>query len=119
MAKQESLGKVIDTDVLIIGGGSTGLWAAKGAREKKAEVLIVDKGPRDWGGLASLAGGDFDAVLPEENVDDFVEDLVYYYDGLCDQTLMEELYKRSFDRLMDYQKFGCEFLADENEKFCS
>jgi succinate dehydrogenase/fumarate reductase flavoprotein subunit len=116
MANIESLGKVIHTDILIVGGGSTGLWAAKGAREKKAEVLIVDKGPRDWGGLASLAGGDLDAVLPEENVDDFVQDLVYYYDGLCEQTLMEELYKRSYDRLKDYQNFGCEFLPDKDGK---
>ena len=29
MAKVESLGKVIDTDVLVIGAGSAGLWAAK------------------------------------------------------------------------------------------
>jgi succinate dehydrogenase/fumarate reductase flavoprotein subunit len=114
MAKLESLGKVVDTDVLVIGGGSTGLWAAKRAGEQGCNVLIVDKGPQDWGGLASLAGGDFDAVLPEENIDNFVRDLVYYYDGLCEQDLMEELFKRSFDRLKDYQKFGCEFLTRPN-----
>ena len=111
MAKIESLGKVIDTDVLVIGGGSAGLWTAKRAGEQGCNVLIVDKGPQDWGGLASLAGGDFDAVLPEENVDNFVKDLVYYWDGLCEQDLMEGLFKRSFERLKDYQKFGCEFLT--------
>jgi succinate dehydrogenase/fumarate reductase flavoprotein subunit len=111
MTKLESLGKVINTDVLVIGGGSAGLWAAKRAGEQGCNVLIVDKGPQDWGGLASLAGGDFDAVLPAENVDNFVKDLVYYYDGLCEQDLMEELFKRSFDRLKDYQEFGCEFLT--------
>ncbi len=112
MTKLESLGKVIETDILVIGGGSTGLWAAKRAGEQGSNVLIVEKGPRDWGGLASMAGGDFDAVLPGENVDDFVEDLVYYYDGLCEQDLMEKLFQQSFDRLKDYQRFGCEFLKN-------
>jgi hypothetical protein len=34
-----------------------------------------------------MAGGGFDAVLPEENVDSFVKDLVYYWDGLYEQGL--------------------------------
>ena len=99
--------KIVQTDILIIGGGSTGLWAAKGAKEKGVDVVIVDKGPRDWGGLASLAGGDLDAVLPNESIDDFVKDLVYYYDGLCDQELMEELYK------YEAKKKGEEYRAEE------
>jgi succinate dehydrogenase / fumarate reductase flavoprotein subunit len=103
--------KLFEADVLVIGGGSSGLWAAKKASEEGAAVVIVDKGPRDWGGLAAMSGGDFDAVLPDEKVDDFVKDLVYYYDGLCEQDLMERLFSQSFDRLLDYQRMGCEFLT--------
>ncbi|MFC1909712.1 FAD-binding protein [Chloroflexota bacterium] len=109
MAKLERLGTVIETDVLVIGGGSSGLWSARRAKEFAKDVLIVDKGPLDWGGLASMSGGDFDAVLTEDNVDDWVQDLVYYYDGLCEQDLMEVLFKQSYDRLKDYESFGCEF----------
>ena len=29
----------------------------------EADVLIVDKGPKDWGGLMRFAGGDFDVVM--------------------------------------------------------
>ena len=71
--------KTIETDILIIGGGPSGLWAANRAKELGCEVLVVDKGPLDWGGMATLSGGDFDAVLPGENVDDFVQDLVVIY----------------------------------------
>lgn len=55
----------IKTDLLIIGGGSAGLWAADRAKEidSSLEVLIVDKGPADWGGLMSMAGGDFGCYL--------------------------------------------------------
>ena len=67
----------LKTDILIIGGGSAGLWAADRAKEiaPELDVLIVDKGPVDWGGLMSMSGGDFDVILPGENIDDWVEDI--------------------------------------------
>ncbi|MDB9822569.1 FAD-binding protein [Deltaproteobacteria bacterium] len=116
MTKPDDLGKVIETDVLIIGGGVSGLWAANRARKSLERVMIVDKGPRDWGGQASMAGGDFDAALPGENIDDYVKDLVYYYDGLCDQEIIEEVFRQSYDRLQDYQRLGCEFLTGPDGK---
>jgi succinate dehydrogenase/fumarate reductase flavoprotein subunit len=116
MAKLDDLGKVIDIDVLVIGGGVSGLWAANRAKKSVERVMIVDKAPRDWGGQASMAGGDFDAALPGENIDDYVKDLVYYYDGLCDQEIIEEVFRQSYDRLRDYQRLGCEFLTGANGK---
>lgn len=106
----------IATDVLIVGGGSAGLWAACRCSElaPEARICIVDKGPRDWGGLMTMAGGDFEAVLPPDDVDAWVQDFVYYFDGLCDQNLMEEILKRSADRLQDYERFGCEFFRKED-----
>ena len=44
------------TDVLIIGGGFAGLWAARQAGKYVKDVLIVDKGPRDWAGLGGMSG---------------------------------------------------------------
>jgi len=116
MNKLENLGKVFETDVLIIGGGLAGLWAADKAAESVNSVLIVDKGPVDWGGIGSMAGGDFDAVLPEENPEDFVKDLVYYYDGICDQEVVETIFRNSYSRMLDYQRLGCSFFRDENGK---
>lgn len=103
--------KILETDVLIIGGGSAGMWTANRLKDLLPEkhVLIVDKGPKDWGGLMTMAGGDFDAVQPEEQVEDWMEDFVYYFDGLCDQPQMEEILRHSFDRLQDYQRYGCAF----------
>lgn len=62
----------------------------------------------------TMAGGDFEAVLPPDNVDEWVQDFIYYFDGLCDQDLMEEILKRSADRLHDYERFGCEFFKKED-----
>ena len=112
----ENMTRVVESDLLIIGGGSAGLWAAKRFTELMPErkVVIVDKGPKEWGGLMSMAGGDFDAVLPGDDLDAWVEDFIYYFDGLCDQEQIEEILRRSHDRLEDYQRYGCEFFHKED-----
>jgi succinate dehydrogenase/fumarate reductase flavoprotein subunit len=116
MGKLEHLGTVIETDVLVIGGGPSGLWAANRAREFVKRVTIVDKGPRDWGGTGSMASGGYIAVLRDENVDDFVRDVIYFYDGLCDPFFIEEVLRQSIYRLEDYQKLGVEFFKREDGK---
>lgn len=105
---------VFETDLLIIGGGSAGLWAANRFKDilPARDVLIVDKGPCDWGGLMAMAGGDFEAVLPGDSIDSWLEDFVYYFDGLCDQEEMEAVLQHSAARLRDYQNYGCEFLPN-------
>ena len=65
---------VFDTDVLIIGGGFSGSWAALTARQHVENVLIVDKGPRDWGGLGGMSGGDMIVKQPEFAAKDLVEE---------------------------------------------
>ena len=47
-------------------------------------------------------------------MDEWVQDFIYYFDGLCDQDLMEEILKHSADRLHDYERFGCEFFKKED-----
>ena len=105
---------VFDTDVLIIGGGFSGSWAALTARQHVENVLIVDKGPRDWGGLGGMSGGDMIVKQPEFAAKDLVEELVYYYDGLCEQDVLEEILNQSYERFKDYEKMGHEFARDDS-----
>ncbi len=116
VAKLEDMGNVIETDVLVIGGGAAGLWAANRAKQFVEDVLIVDKAPPDLGGQALRAGGDFISLLPEDRVDDFVEELVYYYDGLCEQTFIQQMLQQSLYRLKDYERLGHHFLREPNGK---
>lgn len=103
----------IETDLLVIGAGSAGLWAAHRFNELMPDktIAIVDKGPKNWGGLMAIAGGDYEAVLPPDTVNEWLEDLVCYFDGLCDQELMAKILSQSADRMRDYEKFGCEFFS--------
>lgn len=107
--------KTVQTDVLIIGGGPAGMWSAKRLKEldETLDIVIVDKGGK-WGGQMTISGGDFDAVLPGEDVSDWVKDLIYYYDGLCEQDVVEKLFSMSYDRMTEYQELGCTFLRRQD-----
>lgn len=109
----------IETDVLVIGAGPSGMWTAKHLKELEPglQVTVVDKAGADWGGLMTMSEGDFDAVTPEENIDEWVKDLVYYWDGLCDQELMETLLQASYDRLREYEKLGCAYTRKDDGNF--
>lgn len=109
----DSLGHVLQTDVLILGGGLAGMWAARKARPYVDDVLIVDKGPLNWGGQASMCGGDMVVWDPRDDVKEWVSDLVYYFDGLVEQDVLEDLMKRSWDCLQDYEALGHRFARDD------
>lgn len=106
----------LTTDVLVVGGGFTGFWAAMTAREHVENVLIVDKGPRDWGGIGFLSGGDLFAMTPEMEREKLLDELVYYYDGLCDQNVLETILNESYARFTDYEHMGHEFIREEDGK---
>ena len=113
--------EVIRTDILVIGGGSSGLWTAKGVKESHPEldVLVVDKSFRDWGGLMYLSGGDLEVCLPGDSPDDWVKDFVYYWDGLCEQDVIEDLWKQSHEIFEEYQRLGCTYLKDDQGAYRS
>lgn len=106
------------TDLLVIGCGFSGMWAAMRARDFLGDVLVVDKGPRDWGGLGGLSGGDMIVKQPDMKLDDLLDDLVYYYDGLADQKLLGQILTQSYDRFMDFENLGHKFVRNYKGELC-
>lgn len=101
------------TDVLVVGGGFSGSWAALSASAAAKDVLIVDKAARDWRGLGMMSGGDMIVMQPEFKVEDLLDEMVYYYDGLCDQPLVRKILEHSYDRFCDLERWGHIFARDE------
>jgi succinate dehydrogenase/fumarate reductase flavoprotein subunit len=65
MKSVDALGQVITTDVLVIGGGLSGMLAAIKAKEKNVDVLVVDKGGIGWAGQMPVTGGYCMFLSPE------------------------------------------------------
>ena len=51
--------RMLETDVLVVGGGGAGFRAAIGARESGARALLLSKGPLARCGATPMAGADF------------------------------------------------------------
>lgn len=105
----EHHGKIIETDVLVIGGGIGGLWAGLRAKALVDHVMIVDKGPVGHTSQAYFAIGGHQAFFPGDDMDSWVKDVVYITDGLVEQDVVEAVYRQSFERVEDYRRLGVGF----------
>lgn len=110
---------IFDCDVLVIGGGFSGSWSAIRAGQLGKKVIVVDKGPRDWGGLGMESGGDMIVMQPEYDVNDLLDGLVYYFDALCDQEQLKTILEASYHRFRDLESWGHKFARDSNGKLLS
>ena len=103
MAELESLGEVISTDVLVVGGGLAGLAAAITVKEKRPdlEVLVVEKATSGWAGKADRGGGILAFLTPDDTPEEFVR---YHVSNIgCfleDQELLAE-YARTCNGVLD------------------
>jgi len=109
MLEDKSLWEVLKSDVLIIGGGFGGLWAALRAAESGASVILVDKSFAGKSGHSYFAGGAMMVLLPEDDLDEYVHDIALGNEWLVDQEMVTEVFKRSYDRLKDLESFGIPF----------
>ena len=98
---KEPRGYEYTTDLLVVGCGFSGMWAAMRAKDFLDDVLMVDKGPRDWGGLGGLSGGDMIVKQPDMNLDD-----------------LGQILTQSYDRFIDFENWGHKFVRNEKGELC-
>ncbi len=90
---------VYDTDVLVVGGGIAGLSAALSAREAGAEVILIEKAPREHrGGNTRFADAQMrfpheaDAFAPRGyTIDEMYDDLLRISGGRANPELIRTL----------------------------
>ncbi len=107
--------KVIETDVLVIGGGIAGCFAAIKAKDQKVKVTLVDKGYTGRSGMTPFAHG-FAVLNPEwgNDLNAVMEQINYSGDSLNNRDWTEIVFKNSYDRYQDLVSWGVEFARDEN-----
>lgn len=108
--------ETLQTDVLVVGGGFGGLWAAIRASEFCSSVVLVDKCFAGKSGHSYFASGAMMVCLPDDDPDEYVQDIVAGNDWLADQDMVAGVFAGSYARLQDLESFGISF-RKENGKY--
>lgn len=110
--------RVIETDVLVVGGGGAGFRAALAAREKNdATVVLLSKGPLARCGASPMAGADFTLDgkslnrlgfpgAPHDTQEKFFNDIVLHGHHLNNQKLVEQYVVNAPARLKELLDWG-------------
>jgi succinate dehydrogenase/fumarate reductase flavoprotein subunit len=113
--------KVVETDLLVIGGGVAGALAAIRAKEAGIQnVTLVSKGQFGTDSISAFAAGVYDVFDPDEDDRDTVfrtralKD--YWGAGVADQEWLNCLLDENKQILLDFEKWGVEWERDPNGK---
>ena len=101
----------LETDVLVVGAGGAGMYAAIAAARSGADVILADKSMIGRGGATIMAQMTTAAALGEEEPDSWEKHLDDTLDagrGLCNEELSAILCEEAIDRIreMDDWKVG-------------
>lgn len=106
----EKWGQVYSTDVLVIGGGLAGAFAAVKAREKGAQVLLVDKAKAGKSGCSAFAAGVVNMCFPhQDDLDAWREEMLQQGCFLNDQEWLEVMLTETYDRIQEMDAWGVTF----------
>lgn len=97
-------------DVLVIGSGFAGLWAAIAAREAGAEdVAIIDKGAIAMSSQSKMSAGATVYCLPGDDLDAWVGEYADAQGGLSRRDMVREILETSHERLLRLEQWGVRY----------
>jgi fumarate reductase flavoprotein subunit len=97
----------VETDLLIVGSGFAGLWAAISARQAGVErVTIVDKAAIAMSSQSRLCAGATIYCLPEDDTEAWLRDIVEANGFLSRQPMTAEIFETSYSRLCKLGEWG-------------
>lgn len=104
----------LETDVLIIGGGPAGTWAAIGAASRGANVVLVDKGYCGTSGATAPSGTGVWYVKPDPVLRRQAKESRYALGGfLADNRWMDRVLDQTYANMNRLAAWGYPFPLDE------
>lgn len=111
--------ETIESDVLVLGGGLSGCFAAIAAARKGLSVTLVEKGAAERSGSAGTGFDHWESactnpcsgVTPEEIAEAYVNEQDWYSNGIAHYIECRE----GYDRLLDLESFGGKIRDTEDE----
>jgi len=110
---------VIEGDVLIVGGGGAGMFAAVAAARNGANVILIDKNVVGRGGATIMAQMTCASALGEAEPDSpelHLEDTLSAGRGLCNKTLAALLCEESPNRIRELEDWNVDWARSEDGK---
>ncbi|WP_027088246.1 FAD-dependent oxidoreductase [Cohnella panacarvi] len=115
MSVQQLNDLVLDTDVLVIGGGPAGTWAALTAAGNGAKVVLVDKGYCGSSGATAPSGTGVWYVKPEEKLREEAKGSRYTLGGhLAESRWMDQVLDRTYENMNKLAAWGYPFPLDDS-----
>jgi succinate dehydrogenase/fumarate reductase flavoprotein subunit len=106
----------LSTDVLIVGAGGAGMYAAIAAAQRGASVILLDKGQIGRGGATIMAQMTVAVALGAQEPDSVelhVADTLTAGRGLCNEDLSKLLCREGPKRILEMEQWGTRW-AREN-----
>lgn len=104
----------LKADVLVVGGGPAGVWAAITAAKKGSQVVLVDKGYCGTSGATAPSGTGVWYVKPEAADREEAKRSRYFLGGeLADRQWMNRVLDQTYDNMGMIAKWGYPFPVDE------
>jgi succinate dehydrogenase/fumarate reductase flavoprotein subunit len=98
--------EVIDTDVLVLGGGFAGAWAALRAADFTDKVVLVDKAYVSRSGASAISGGVTTCPLDGDDLKSWAEEFIVRGSHMCDQDWTWQLLEGQRERVRNYVDWG-------------
>ena len=111
--------ETISSDVLVLGGGLSGCFAAIAAARKGLSVVLVEKGAAEKSGSGGTGFDHWESagtnpccqVTPEEIAEAYVDEQDWFSNGIAHYIECRE----GYDRLLDMERFGGKIRDTEDE----
>jgi succinate dehydrogenase/fumarate reductase flavoprotein subunit len=106
----------LTTDVLIVGAGGAGMYAAIAAAQNGASVILLDKSLVGRGGATVMAQMTVAAALGQQEPDHWtihLEDTLRAGRGLCNQELSALLCQAGPERILEMQEWGTRWAQED------
>ena len=100
---------LLRTDVLVIGSGIAGAATALAAAAEGAEVLLVTKDDLDETNTAWAQGGIAVAQLPEDSIEQHIEDTLRVGAGVAEEDIVRSVIERGTDAITWLESLGTAF----------
>ena len=103
----------VDADVLIVGGGFGGVWAALRAAELTKNVVLVEKAYVSRSGSSTISGGVTTCPLPGDDLDQWAEEFIVRGDYMCNQHWTMQLLEGQLERVAAFSTWGVPISRDD------